>query len=227
MVVSRKSHSTPPELALTLDGHSLSPVDTYKYLGVLLSKDLSWSPHIDLICSKARKILGLLYRRFYHFSEPDALRQLYISLVRPHVEYACHVWAPSTSRDINAVESVQKFFCKMATHNWNGTSYEELLSLTDLPTLEKRRVELKLCHMFKIVNNLIFFPQDVVERREEPLYHFRSFHNFTLSQPFARTSAYLNSFIPHTISLWNKLPTDVVSSPSLHSFKLHLHRRIT
>ena len=62
MIISWKPLPTSPEFALTLDGHILSPVDTYKYLDVVLSKDLSWSPHIDLKCSKARKILGLLYR---------------------------------------------------------------------------------------------------------------------------------------------------------------------
>ena len=39
------------------------------------------------------------------------------SLVRPHLEYACPVWAPHLTKDIQAVESVQAFACKMATHN--------------------------------------------------------------------------------------------------------------
>ena len=34
------------------------------------------------------------------------------------------------AKDIGALESVQKFACRMATHNWTS-SYQELLSLTD------------------------------------------------------------------------------------------------
>ena len=58
----------------------------YKYLGLLLTSDLSWSDHITGIRSKASKILGLVYRRFYGAADQDTVKQLYISLVRPHLE---------------------------------------------------------------------------------------------------------------------------------------------
>ena len=132
---------------------------------------------MQFVLAKSRKIVGLLYRRFYNFSNSEVLRQLYISLVRPHLEYACHVWAPHTSKDVNALESVQKFACKMASHTWKDHSYEELLTLTDLSTLERRRLELKLCHLFKIVHKLAYFPDDIIVHREVPLHDFRSYHN--------------------------------------------------
>ena len=61
MIISRKRAPLLPEFTLMLNGQVLEQVDIYKYLGILLSKDLSWSPHIDAVCTKARKILGLLY----------------------------------------------------------------------------------------------------------------------------------------------------------------------
>ena len=44
----------------------------------------------------------------------------------------------------------------MATRKWN-LAYDDLIPLTELPTLEKRRLELKLGQLFKIVHNLCFF----------------------------------------------------------------------
>ena len=67
-----------------LNGLHLNKVE---YLGVLLSSNLSWNPHITSVCSKAKQILGLLYRRFYNHAEGDTLKQLYLSLIRPHLEY--------------------------------------------------------------------------------------------------------------------------------------------
>ncbi len=87
MIVSRKK-SQPYPSALTLGGQHLEQVERFKYLGVLLSSNLSFSQHIQTICAKARKILGLHYRRFYKNTSNEALLQLYISLVRPHLEYA-------------------------------------------------------------------------------------------------------------------------------------------
>ena len=42
----------------------MEKVDCFKYLGLLLSSDLPFGKHIETICSKARKITGLFYRRF-------------------------------------------------------------------------------------------------------------------------------------------------------------------
>jgi len=53
-------------LTILLAGHPLDQVKIFKYLGVLLSHDLSWSDHVQSVCSKARKIFGLLYRQFYN-----------------------------------------------------------------------------------------------------------------------------------------------------------------
>ena len=57
----------------------------------------------------------------------------------------------------------------MATHNWNA-NYRELLSLLEIPTLETRRLELKLGHLFQIVHNLCFFPQEIIKFREQNLF---------------------------------------------------------
>ena len=117
ILISRKRTPTTPEGPLPLGDLPLQRVNTFKYLGVLLSKDMSWSPHVQTICSKAKKDHGLLYRKFYGCSNIDTLTQLYVSLVHPHLNYACPVWAPHLAKDIHAIESVQKFTCKMAIHN--------------------------------------------------------------------------------------------------------------
>ena len=51
----------------------------------------------------------------------------------------------------------------------------------------------------------------------------RCSHQLELQVPFARTNSYFYSFVPHTSSLWNSLPKDIINlSTSYHSFKYHL-----
>ena len=204
MVISRKLTPSLPEMELQLNGEPLQRVESYKYLGLILSNNLSWSAHISSVCSKARQILGLLYRRFYSCSGPDALKQLYLSLVRPHLEYVCQIWDPHLVKDKKNLEDVQKFGLRLAAHQWDS-NYQDLLELFQLPTLEERRLELKLGLLFKIIHNLCYFP-DVPEPRG-------GHRNLRASHPLQlklHTNAY--SCSPHTMSAWNSLDNPFITS---------------
>ena len=58
MLFSRKGTAQQP--TIKLNGCSLERVSEFKYLGVHLTSDLSWSTHFTKVCSKARKCLGVL-----------------------------------------------------------------------------------------------------------------------------------------------------------------------
>ena len=65
MIVSKKHRATlNTGVSLCLGGTTLEEVECYKYLGVLVKNNLTWSDHIAGICSKAKQILGMLYRQF-------------------------------------------------------------------------------------------------------------------------------------------------------------------
>ena len=110
---------------------------SYKYLGITITPDLSWSPHISHICNKARRLIGLLYRHFYKHSSSHTLLKLYLSYIRPHLEYLPHVWNPSFKGDIDIIESVQKYALRVCTKSWE-LSYNDLLNATSIPPLHKR-----------------------------------------------------------------------------------------
>ena len=124
------------------------------------------------------------------------------------------------AKDINAMENVQKFACRMATHKWN-LAYNDLISLAKLSTLEGRRLEFKLGQLFEIVHNLCFFPEDIVKLKEQTplLSNTRSLHPLYLHQPRAHTNSYQYSFVPHTCSVWNSLTFDTVNASSLNVFR--------
>ena len=168
MTISRKKKPITPQRALTLNNGNLEQVESYKYLGLLLTADLSWSPHISSICLKARRILGLIYRRFYGNVSQDALRQLYLSLVRPHLEYGCQVWNPHLVKDKEALENVQKFACRIATAHWDE-NYEMLLQFLDVQPLQERRIHARLGLLYRILYKLSHFPEGTFELRKNVL----------------------------------------------------------
>ena len=220
LFISRKRvHSIPPP-CLTLGHSPLAHVSSYKYLGLTITSDLMWSIHIANICSKTRRLIGLLYRRFYKYSSPNTLLKLYVSFIRPHLEYASAAWDPFLKKDIDLIEDVQKFALKVCLKSWNS-SYNDLLKQSNLLSLQARRHDTKLCHLYKIVNNVTFFPNAPTQTRQLT-YSSRSVHPKAIVPLQAHSSQYLYSFFPSTIVAWNSLPSDTASAPSITSFKTAL-----
>ena len=221
MFISLKSSSSFSSLPLlSLNGSSLELVSSFRYLGVLITSNLSWSLHIQSICRKSRKILGLLFRHFY-YSSPVVLFKLYISLVRPHLEYCSSLWDPASSVIISSLEKVQFFALKLCSKNWSS-SYSSLLLQFHCPTLSSRRKNAKLIFLYKILFDYVYFPSNIFHFQPPPRMSIRSYHPFNLLIPFARTSVFLHSFVPSTCSAWNSLPSFLKDCPSLSSFVFHL-----
>ena len=57
-----------------------------KYLEILIDFDLSWKNHIDLICQKIRKTLGILARP-RHSIPISAFLKIYQALITPYLDY--------------------------------------------------------------------------------------------------------------------------------------------
>ena len=127
MLLSKKRTTIDPYPTMMLNDQPLEIVQQYKYLGLLVSSNLSWTPHIRSICNKARRILGLIYRKFSRNTDCFVTLRLYLALVRPHLEYAVQVWNPHLVMDKNRLEKVQKFALRVCAQNYNYT-YEELLN---------------------------------------------------------------------------------------------------
>ena len=64
LICRKRSHTTAPPLFINTDC-ALEQVDSMRYLGVVLTSDLTWTEHISKICNKTRKLIGLMYRRFH------------------------------------------------------------------------------------------------------------------------------------------------------------------
>ena len=144
---------------------------------------------------------------------------MYVSLIRPHLEYAAPLWDPHLQKDVDMLENVQKFAVKLITRKWDQ-GYAQLTEMVDLPTLQSRRLHLKLHHVFRIVHGLCDFPSTF---HETSSYCERRARSHLLHQPFARTNAFLYSFVPSGAAAWNQLTEEQVTVNSLQSFKKLLH----
>ena len=62
---------------------------------------------MDKIVKEANSSVGFVKRNLYSCSERTK-RAAYITLVRPHLEYASAVWDPYQHNQVDQIEAVQK-----------------------------------------------------------------------------------------------------------------------
>ena len=203
---------------LTISQSPIERVSSFRYLGIILSSSLSWSPHISFVLNKSRKILGLLFRHFSPHSSPSTLIRLYISLVRPILEYGSIIWDPSSPTLSHSLDSVQLFALKIAS-KFRSSLIPIILSEFNLPSLASRRQKAKLIFLFKLYHHFIYFPSQIIYP-SLPLssYPLRSFNPNNFICSFIRKSSFYNSYLPSTVRYWNSLPSPLKETNSLSLF---------
>ena len=105
-----------------------------KDLGIIISNDLSWSPHHRLIIAKAYESLGLI-RRTFTTNLIEAKRQLYLSLVQSQVMYCLQIWRPYLVQDIILFEKIQRQATKYLLNNYISCYRSRFIKLSLLPLM--------------------------------------------------------------------------------------------
>ena len=127
-----------------MNGNYIERVSQAKVLSVTISSDLSWNAHVDEIISKARKRVYMIYQLKRAGINQNDLIRIYVSVIRPVVEYACPVWHTNLPKYLsNNIEIIQKRCLKTI---FSGYQYENILQMVNLPTLHRRRDE--LCRLY-------------------------------------------------------------------------------
>ncbi len=76
-----------------MGGVKLESVQWVKDLGVAIASNLKFSQHCKEAACKANRMLGFINENFSSKSK-DIILPMYISLVRPHLNYAVQFWSP-------------------------------------------------------------------------------------------------------------------------------------
>ena len=89
-----KNHS-PVKFRYKLYGEDLEMVSCIRDLGVIMDSKLQFTEHIEHIVNKANyRVLGFVCGTSTEFKNASTLRNLYLSLVCPILNFASPIWSP-------------------------------------------------------------------------------------------------------------------------------------
>ena len=80
---------TPAMVGLFINSNLTERVTTFKPLGVMLSTDLRWDPHVDYLYGKCAHRLYLLTLLKRDGVAPSDTLRIYTSMMQSILEYAC------------------------------------------------------------------------------------------------------------------------------------------
>jgi len=218
MNITQKKNQQWDNFPLHFNNVLLEPVVNHKHLGLNLNVKLKWADHIDNIIESVSKMLHVLQKLKYSLDR-KTLETIYLTFVRPKLEYACIIWDDCSIDDKERLESMQLNFARVVTGAKRGTSHELLYKEISWQPLSERRSNSKMKFMHKIVNktgpdylnNLI--PEKVGDCSN---YGLRDKGNF--KQIKTRTEKYRKSIIPDCVRQWNKLEDCIKSNTDYLSF---------
>lgn len=217
------------------DIKSVEKDQSVRDLGLHFTFDLKWHKHIEIVTRKARRVSFAIVKSI-KYSSMEQMLNLFKIYVRPILEFATNVFNPYLIKDINKLEKIQKDFLRLLYKRFNSKifkqnpfaqlpSYEELLFINNLESLELRRLKSDLILFHKHLHG------DAIISCCNP-YTCRQTNTrgekYKIIPNSCKTLIRHNSFFVRTSRIYTKLPPQIRNCnvktfiANLHTYD-HLH----
>ena len=186
-----------------------------KLLGVTIDFLLNFNSHITNICKKASRQLNVMKRIGSNLCKLGRLT-MYHSFIMSNFNYCPLTWNFTGEQNIKKIEKIQERALRFIFNDYSK-SYEDLLTLSGLPSLKIRRMRTVAIEVFKIINKQgPTYLHNLIEIRNSS-YNFRYSNQAILPRP--RTEKYgKNSFRYSAAKMWNSLPDNIRECSSYNQF---------
>ena len=205
------------------DVHVLEETTLERDLGVLISNDLKQAEQVKASAAKANRVLGMLKKSFKHRGL-HLWRTLYMTYVRPHLEFAVQAWSPYLAGDVDVLERVQNRATKAITV-LRHLPAEERNRRLGLTSLVLRRERGDLIQQYKFLRGIDEInwhhpPKTMPSLAADgPAGAIRG-HNMRIeAQQVKGCEQRFNFFTRRIADPWNALSQHVIDSPTVNVFK--------
>ena len=221
---SKKRLRRSPLPNITINDEQIEHVDSYKYLGVHLDKNLSWETHVENMCAKVRQRLGVL-RRVRDYLDTNTALNLYNALILPIIDYCDITYSTGCNKYITKVQRLMLKGGKIVLNVPFDTTSTDVLHKLKWLTSKERTNYHKCILMFKCLNDMS--PNYLSSQFENVSHGYETRQSSHLKIKKCKTNMGQRSFVYCGANLWNNLPLNIRTLSSLENFKSHLLNHIS
>lgn len=200
---------TFPRVKLNLGHKELEYEASTKFLGVRIDENLKFHIHINHICKKISKTVGILYRIRTYVTE-SILIQLYYSLVYPYLIYCNEIWGGAADVHLEKLLLLQKRIVRIIT----GEQY-----LAHTAPLFHRTGILKIKDLHTYLLAIRSYKEYSVHNIRQPDHSYQTRNRNNAIPQFQRLTLAQNSIYFAGPVVWNSLPAAIRTIESIRNFK--------
>lgn len=212
-----RSHSPNP-CEYRINGERLQFVRGYKDLGVKVDSVMRFHGHIDLVCGRVGSMISNLLRSTVCRSV-EFMVSLWVSHVRPLMEYGSCIWNVGYLRDARRLESLQRRWTREVL-GMAGMEYVDRLKSLGLYSVYGRLLRIDLIKVWKCFHPVVDL--GLVGMFELARNVGTRGHRYKLAVPVCRSEVGRRTFAVRVVGAWNALPSRVVEAGNVESFKVML-----
>lgn len=188
--------------------------ENVKLLGVHIDDKLNFDKHISEICKKCAKQINVL-KRLSPYLNFNCRMTIFKSFILANFNYCPIIWHSCSAKSAHKLERLQERALRFVYHDYTS-SYEDLLSRDNLPTLHLRRIRSIAFEVHKLINN-IGAPYNF-NLFQKKFSNLRNSGDLDLPRTKSikhgtRSLSYQGAFI------WNQMPSSLKSCVDFKSFR--------
>ena len=213
---NRDRHENPQ---IYFNNIPIDEVNTHCYLGLTFSYNLKWNAHIDNVTVKASQRTNMMIPLKYKLDK-TSLQTMYLTFVRPVMEYGISVWGGTYDSNIVKLERVQIDALRIITGATQRSNIANLYAEVNIPTFMERRDTQMLMMMFKVKNNITPSSLSDLLPNDHPVEHNYNLRRENhMNNPIPRLESTSRSFMYYAKNLWNNLSQNFKNTQSISVFK--------
>jgi len=191
---------------------NLEQKNCVKYLGIYFDENLSWKFHINLICTKISKTVGVIAKLRYYVPR-KVLFTLYNSLILPYISFGLSAWGQAAKCHVEKLLKLQKrairlicfldyrssaipFFSSSNTSPINILFTETIAGL--MHDVHTKKAPISICNLFSYVS-------------EHHSFNTRASSNMNIYCEHSRLNLLFKSLSRFGARLWNSLSQNMRS----------------